>query len=71
MTVKTLNESLGYNEKANFRIYEMSDDSKINELFSLNFTSEDFEKRKSHLKSYFNNQKSVERMKELIKGVKD
>ena len=45
--------------------------SKINELFSLNFTSEDFEKRKSHLKSYFNNQKSVERMKELIKGVKD
>jgi len=36
MTVKTLNESLGYNAKANFRIYEMSDDSKINELFNMN-----------------------------------
>lgn len=45
--------------------------SKINELFYLNFTIEDFEKRKSHLKSYFNNEKSVERIKELIKGVKD
>ena len=37
MTVKTLNESLGYsNPKANFRIYEMSDESKINELFNMN-----------------------------------
>jgi len=37
MTVKTLNESLGYkNPKSNFRIYEMSDDSKINELFNMN-----------------------------------
>jgi len=36
MTVKTLNESLGYNAKANFRIYEMSEDSKINELFNMN-----------------------------------
>jgi len=44
MTVKTLNESLGYNEKANFRIYEMSDDSKINELFNMN--SNDFVTKK-------------------------
>ena len=36
MTMKTLNESLGYNNKANFRIYEMSDDSKINDLFNMN-----------------------------------
>jgi hypothetical protein len=37
MTVKTLNESLGYkNPKSNFRIYEMSDESKINELFNMN-----------------------------------
>lgn len=45
--------------------------SKINELSVLNFTMDDFEKRKTHLKSYFNNQKSVERIKELIKVVKD
>ena len=37
MSVKTLNESLGYtNPKSNFRIYEMSDESKINQLFNMN-----------------------------------
>ena len=37
MSVKVLNESLGYNNpKSNFRIYEMSDESKINELFNMN-----------------------------------
>ena len=37
MDVRVLNESLGYtNEKANFRIYEMSDESKINDLFNMN-----------------------------------
>jgi len=37
MSVKPLNESLGYNlNKSNFRIYEMSDESKINQLFMNN-----------------------------------
>jgi hypothetical protein len=36
MSVKSINESLGYNDNANFRIYEMSDESKINELFNMN-----------------------------------
>jgi hypothetical protein len=37
MSVRTLNESLGYTDpKSNFRIYEMSDESKINELFNMN-----------------------------------
>ncbi len=37
MNIKVLNESLGYEtEKSNFRIYEMSDESKINELFNMN-----------------------------------
>ena len=37
MSVKVLNESLGYEtEKSNFRIYEMSDESKINDLFNMN-----------------------------------
>jgi hypothetical protein len=33
----SLNESLGFNEKkSNFRIYDLSDESKINELFTMN-----------------------------------
>ena len=36
MSVKVLNESLGYNQNSNFRIYEMSDESKINQLFDMN-----------------------------------
>lgn len=41
--------------------------TEINRLIEKDFTHEDFEKRKAHMKSYFNNQKSVERIKELIK----
>jgi hypothetical protein len=37
MNIKVLNESLGYEtEKSNFRIYDVSDESKINELFNMN-----------------------------------
>ncbi len=39
MSVKVLNESLAYgapSTNTNFRIYEMSDESKINELFNMN-----------------------------------
>jgi hypothetical protein len=36
MTVKSINESLGFSPKSNFRIYEISDESKINELFNMN-----------------------------------
>jgi hypothetical protein len=36
MEVKSINESLGFNENANFRIYDVSDESKINELFNMN-----------------------------------
>ena len=37
MSVKVLNESLGFADpKSNFRIYEMSDESKINDLFNMN-----------------------------------
>ena len=36
MNVKPLNESLGYSPESNFRIYEMSDESKINDLFNMN-----------------------------------
>ena len=43
MEVKSLNESLGFNESANFRVYDISDESKINELFKMN---EDFVTKK-------------------------
>ena len=36
MDVKVLNESFGYSNNSNFRIYEMSNDNKINELFDMN-----------------------------------
>ena len=37
MNIRVLNESLGYtNESANFRIFDMSDESKINELYEMN-----------------------------------
>jgi hypothetical protein len=34
--MECLNESCGYSNDTNFRIYEMSDESKINELFEMN-----------------------------------
>jgi hypothetical protein len=34
--MNSINESLGYKSKTNFRIYEMSDESKINDLFNMN-----------------------------------
>jgi len=36
MNLKVLNESLGYSPKSNFRIFEMSDESKINDIFKMN-----------------------------------
>jgi hypothetical protein len=34
--MSSINESLNYSGKANFRIYEMSDESKINDIFNMN-----------------------------------
>jgi hypothetical protein len=34
--MQSINESFGFSDKANFRIYEMSNESKINELFNMN-----------------------------------
>lgn len=40
--------------------------SEIEKLIDIPFTETDFEKRKAHLKSYFNNEKYVDRIKKLI-----
>jgi hypothetical protein len=55
MSIKSINESLGFKNdtKTNFRIYEMSDESKINQLFSMNkdyVTKDEYE---SELKSLY------------------
>jgi hypothetical protein len=34
--MSSINESLNFSNKANFRIYEMSDESKINDIFTMN-----------------------------------
>jgi hypothetical protein len=34
--MSSMNESCGYSNESNFRIYEMSDESKINDLFNMN-----------------------------------
>ena len=34
--LSSINESFGYSDNTNFRIYEMSDESKINDLFNMN-----------------------------------
>ena len=44
MEVKSLNESYGFSDKDYFRIYDISDESKINELFQMN--NEDFVTKK-------------------------
>ncbi|MCK9445839.1 hypothetical protein M0Q50_02985 [bacterium] len=36
MEIKSMNESCGFTSKSNFRIYDISDESKINELFNMN-----------------------------------
>jgi len=37
MEIKNINESLGFkNENANFRIYDLSDETKINDIFNMN-----------------------------------
>ena len=46
MEVRSLNESLGFNESSNFRVYDISDESKINEFFKMN---EDFVTKKQML----------------------
>ena len=63
-----LNESLGFNENVNFRIYEMTDESKINQLFTMNnndiVTKSQMEEYSNYLTSEIN--KVSEEMKKTI-----
>jgi hypothetical protein len=67
MEVKSINESLGFNAKNNFRIYDISDESKINELFNMN--GNDFI-TKGQLNEYSNYLSTeVQKLKESLNDV--
>jgi hypothetical protein len=69
MEVRSLNESLGFNESSNFRVYDISDESKINELFKMN---EDFVTKKQMVEYSNYLTEEIEKFKtainEAIKG---
>lgn len=73
MEVKSLNESLDFNKDANFRIYDISDESKINELFQMN--KEDFVTKKQMLEYSNYLTEEIEKFKvtinETLKGKGD
>jgi len=65
MELKNMNESLGFNENVNFRIFDMSEESKINELFNMenneNRTQEKMEEFKEYLdEQLVKTEKSIE-----------
>jgi len=65
MEVKTLNESLGFKTKeTNFRIYDVSDESKINELFNMN--QNDFVTKTQMVEYSEYLKEEVEKVKQLL-----
>jgi hypothetical protein len=64
MEVKSINESLGFNESANFRIYDVSDESKINELFTMNQNDQVSKKQMVEYSNYLT--KEIEDFKKQI-----
>ena len=66
MEVKSLNESFGFNENANFRIYDISDESKINELFDMNKNDFVTKQQMVEYSNYLTEQ--IEETKKSIKG---
>jgi hypothetical protein len=69
MEVKSLNESYGFSDKDYFRIYDVSDESKINELFQMN---EDFvtKKQMTEYSNYLTEEIETFKLKvnDMIKG---
>jgi hypothetical protein len=63
MEVRSINESLGFNEKVNFRIYDISDESKINEIFKMN---EDFVTKKQMVEYSNYLTEEIEKFKDTI-----
>lgn len=71
MSVKVMNESLGFNESVNFRIFDMSDESKINELYEMNKSNEFATQKQMHEYS-LHISSEIEKVKEQItKNIKE
>jgi hypothetical protein len=64
MEVKSINESLGFNESTNFRVYEISDESKINDLFNMNKNDYITKKQMIEYSNYLTEE--IQNTKELI-----
>ena len=65
MELKNMNESLGFNENVNFRIFDMSEESKINELFNMDKNENATQFKMEEFKTYLDGelsktQKSIE-----------
>ena len=56
MNLNVINESLGFNESVNLRIVDMSNESKINELFDMNKNDQVTQTQVSDFKSYLENE---------------
>lgn len=70
MEVVSMNESLGFNESANFRVYDMSDESKINTLFEMNKNDQVTQQQMTEYTDYLNSEisKVKNEMNENIKS---
>jgi len=56
MELKNMNESLGFNENLNFRIYDMSEESKINELFNMDKNENGTQLKMEEFKDYLDSE---------------
>ena len=73
MNLNVINESLGFNESVNLRIVDMSNESKINELFDMNKNDQVTQTQVSDFKAYLENEipKIQEQILQNIKEGKD
>jgi cell division septum initiation protein DivIVA len=56
MELKNMNESLGFNENLNFRIFDISEESKINELFNMEKNEIGTQTKLEEFKSYLDSE---------------
>ncbi len=70
MNLNVMNESLGFNESVNLRIIDMSNESKINELFDMNKNDQVTQSQISDYAQYLDNE--IPRIKEeILQNIKE
>jgi len=70
MNLNVINESLGFNESVNLRIVDMSNESKINELFDMNKNDKVTQSQMTEYTEYLANETSKIK-EELMQNIKD